>query len=424
MIEALLIVGCVVLGQPPNETDTDLAAEVSQLVRRLNADVISQREAAEQRLIELGPRILERLPEPSNSMPPEVRLRLNRVEQKLRRARFNALIEPRKVNLDQATMKLSEVLATFQEQTGNTIVDYREEFGQPADDVQVDVDFDNMTFWEALDDVMDQALLTVYSYGGEPGLAVVTSSSAVSRHELADYRGAFRFEPVDVRTQRVFREPDNNVLHLKVAVAWEPRLRPIVVRHALADVKVVDGRGNAIAVANANVQSEFSVNRQMHFQEFEIPLQSPSREVRKIGRVSGDVDFVITGPNESFRFDPLTDERNVEQRRAQATVILERVRKNQEIWEIRVVVRFDDSAGALESHYGWVYNNPAMLVDADGENLLPATIETTRRTEDEVGMAYLFDVPQGLAGMTFVYETPVSVMKHRVHYELRDLELP
>ncbi len=424
MIRMLLIAGCVVLGQPPSGSDAEVADEVTKLIRGLNADALSQREAAEQRLIELGPRIIELLPETNDRLSPEVQLRIDRISQVLRQARIASLTEPRNVTLGESAMKLTEVFAAIEEQTGNAIIDYREEFGQPSDDATVEVDFDNTTFWQALDNVLDQAALTVYSYGGEPGLTIVTSSSTVSRRTLADYQGAFRFEPVDILAQRNFGEPDHSVLRLKLAVAWEPRLRPIVVSHAIANVTVTDGQGNPIAVANENVQSEFSVNEQMHFQEFEIPLQSPSREVDKIGRVSGSVNFLIAGPNESFRFDPLTDERNVEQRRAQATVIMERVRKNQETWEIRVAVQFDDAAGALESHRGWIFNNPAMLIDAEGEIILPATIETTRRTEREVGMAYLFDVPQGLDGMTFVYETPVSILTHRVDYELRDLKLP
>lgn len=426
MIKTLLVLSCALLGQPPQGSSPDLVDEVAKLIRNLNADALSQREAAEQRLTELGPQILELLPEPNSPQPAETQIRLDRVTQELRRLQIDSLTQPTHVTLEKSTLGVAEVFAKIQEQTANQIIDHREEFGQPSDDIQVQVDFDRETFWKALDNVLDQAGLTIYSYGGESGLAIVASNSAISRESLADYQGAFRFEPVEIRAQRNFNETGDSSLRLKLAVAWEPRLNPIVMRHELADFEATDAQGDPIAVesGNSNAELEFSISKQMHFQEFEIPLQSPPREIEKIERISGGVDFLLTGALETFRFDPLTDELNIEQRRGQATVVLERVRKNRDTWEFRVLVQFVDGAGALQSHYGWIYNNPAMLVDADGEEILPATIETTRRTESEIGMAYMFDVPQGLEGMTFVYKTPVAVMTHHVDYELQDLTLP
>lgn len=424
MIKTLLVLSCLTMGQATPDADTVLSDEVARLVTKLNDVALSQREASEQRLLELGPAVLEFLPEAGDNLPAETQLRVERVSQKLRRQQIESLVTPSLVSISEPELSVTDAFAEIEKQTGNEIIDYRQEFNQPVNEFDVDVDFDQVTFWEALDDILDQAALSVYSYGGETGLTIVGSNSTLDRSSLADYRGAFRFEPVDIRAQRNLREPGESVVRLKLEVAWEPRLQPIVVRHALGDVKAVDGDGDPIAIADANSQQEFTVNKQMHFQEFEIPLQSPPRDVAEIGSISGNVEFLLTGPMESFRFDPLTDERNVEQRRGDATVIMERVRRNQDTWEIRVLVHFEESGEALESHYGWVYNNPAELVDADGETLLPATIESTRRTENEVGMAYLFDVPQGLEGMTFVYKTPVSMIKHRVDYELRDLKLP
>lgn len=426
MIKTLLVISCAILAQPPESSNSELANEVAKLIRNLNADALTQREAAEQRLLELGPKILELLPDPNAPQPAETEIRLDRVTQELRRQQIDSLTQATHVTLENATLGVKEVFRQIEEQTGNQVIDYREEFGQPSDDIQVQVDFDKETFWEALDDVLDQAGLTIYTYGGEPGLAIVASNSAISRESLADYQGAFRFEPVEVRAQRNFNETGTSNLRLKLAVGWEPRLSPIVMRHQLSTVRAIDGDGEPLVVEDGrgNAELEFSINKQMHVQEFEIPFKAPPRETKEIQSVSGGIDFLLTGPLESFHFDPLTDELNIEQTRGQATVVLERVRKNRDTWEFRVLVQYTDSAGALQSHYGWIYNNPAMLVDANGEEILPATIETTRRTESEIGMAYMFDVPQGLEGMTFVYKTPVAMMSHHVDYELQDLKLP
>jgi hypothetical protein len=106
------------------------------------------------------------------------------------------------------------------------------------------------------------------------------------------------------------------------------------------------------------------------------------------------------------------------------SVVVDQVRKNNEVWEVRMRVVFDKAAGALESHLGWIFNNEAYLENPAGEQVQYATLETTRQTENEVGVAYLFDVPEGLKGHTFVYKTPVAIVNMPVEYELKDLELP
>ena len=50
--------------------------------------------------------------------------------------------------------------------------------------------------------------------------------------------------------------------------------------------------------------------------------------------------------------------------------------------------------------------------------------ESTRRTEDEIGIAYLFDLDEAPTDYTFVYKTPVAILSTRFQYEFRDIELP
>jgi hypothetical protein len=41
-----------------------------------------------------------------------------------------------------------------------------------------------------------------------------------------------------------------------------------------------------------------------------------------------------------------------------------------------------------------------------------------------MGLAYAFQVPGSLAGYTFVYRTPVSIVSAGFDYELRGIALP
>ena len=64
------------------------------------------------------------------------------------------------------------------------------------------------------------------------------------------------------------------------------------------------------------------------------------------------------------------------------------------------------------------------LVGKDGETIDNAGFETTRQTRNEVGVAYLFDLPDGIEGLSWVYETPAAIVELPVEYEIKDIELP
>ncbi len=157
-------------------------------------------------------------------------------------------------------MPLSKILAALAEQSGNKIVDYREQFGQPASDPALKVHFDKTPFWQALDQVLDQANLTVYPFGDEPGLNIVGRGVGQTlRAQNAVYAGPFRFEPIRLDAQRDLRDPKASILRLTVEAAWEPRLKPISLVQRLADVEAVDDRSKPLKVESEEAEIEVPV---------------------------------------------------------------------------------------------------------------------------------------------------------------------
>jgi hypothetical protein len=101
------------------------------------------------------------------------------------------------------------------------------------------------------------------------------------------------------------------------------------------------------------------------------------------------------------------------------------VRKNNAIWEVHMRLALDEDNEALQSHRGWAFQNLSYLVDKNGEQIDNAGFETTRQTANEVGVAYLFDLPEGgIEGLSWVYETPAAIVELPVEYEIKDIELP
>lgn len=434
MVHALAIVAAILLAADTPASSSNLSDQVEQQVLRLNADALGDRADAEQQLIKLGPAALDLLPAVTDRTPPEVAQRLARVRQTLEQAQVDAAARPTMVTLIGEDLPLTDVIARISQQTGNKISDHREEFGEEATEPRLKLDLNKVPFWQALDGVLDDAGLSVYDSAGQRGVFLVNRPSGqIPRKEQVCYAGPFRIEATRFESQRELRQPRNQSLRLFMNVAWEPRLMPIAIRQPLDSIKATGSEDVAIDVEGNEGEPEATVSDESSAAELQVLLQLPPRKVEKIASLKGKLKVMVPGPMQTFRFDqlPIVDATKagakvakVEQRKAGVTVIVDQVRKNNEIWEVRLRVRFDKPGDALESHRSWIFRNELYLVGADKKRLTPGGYEQTRQTENEVGIAYLFELPKGPAGLTLVYNTPTTIFEIPIDYELRDLELP
>jgi hypothetical protein len=398
---------------------TDLKAEVSRLVRQLDDNERSQREAAEKALVELGVEALNLLPPITPRTPAEVKERLGRVRKTLETTSAESIAQPSLVTLA-GEMPLTEALQAMEQQTGNRVTGYERRSGK------VKVTFDKTPYWQALDEVLDQANLNINEFGGEASALVLTArpENQASRTATGVYSGVFRLEALRLESRRDLRNPAVNGMRLSLGVTWEPRVAPIGLRQQLSEITVVDDRGEAISVAGNQGALNASAELGMSAIEFGIPLPLASREAKRIASIKGRFTALVPGRVESFEFTDIGTARDVEQARAGVVVTFERLRQNVDLYELRMALRFDDAANALESHRGWVYQNEAYLTDKDGKKLENVGFQATRQETNEVGVAYLFDLPDGPEGCKFVYKTPALVLQLPVEYELKDIELP
>ncbi|MDA1051092.1 MAG: hypothetical protein O3C40_11525 [Planctomycetota bacterium] len=398
---------------------TDLKAEVVRLVRQLDDDERSQREAAEKALVELGPDALNLLPPITPRTPAEVKERLGRVRKSLETSSAESNAKPSMVTLE-GEMSLADALQAMQQQTGNRVTGYERRSGQ------VKVSFDKTPYWQALDEVLDQTGLNINEFGGEASALVLTArpENETSRTTTGVYSGVFRLEALRLEARRDLRNPAVNGMRLSLGVAWEPRVSPIALRQQVSEITVLDDRGETLSVTGNQAALNASAELGMSAVEFGIPLQLASREAKRIGSIKGRFTALVPGRVESFEFSDIADARDVEQERAGVVVTFERLRKNVDLYEARMALRFEDAANALESHRGWVYRNEAFLTDKDGKRLENVGLQATRQAANEVGVAYLFDLPDGPAGCKFVYKTPALILQLPVEYEMKDIELP
>jgi hypothetical protein len=421
---SILLISLSLLAQPGASAQTepqevDLPDRVAELVLQLDADSLAERNAAEKALIELGPEVLNLLPSIAPSTPAEVKERLGRIREALEKEAARVVIKPTRVTLE-GPLSVPNAFRALEEQTGNRVLGFERRTGS------VNTTLQDVVYWEALDELLDQADLDLNPFGGEPNAleVVARGEGKLPRHGAAAYHGVFRFEPLRLETRRELRNPTVNAMILSVEISWEPRITPIAFRQPLEQLEAFSEQGTELYFDERPVVLNASVAHGISAVELTIPLELPDRRVREVGRLKGTLTALIPGRVEAFEFEDLAEARGVSRRRAGATVRLEQFRKNLELYEARIAVRFDDAGDALASHRGWIYSNKAYIINPDGERVAHVGGNPTHQRRDEVGFAYIFDLPDGPEGCRFVYETPALILHVPVSYELTGIPLP
>ncbi|MFT5523660.1 MAG: hypothetical protein ACI9HK_001608 [Pirellulaceae bacterium] len=424
-----LVLLCGMLAGPvedPTSTKDDerLKRQVVILVGKLNNDSSAVRVEAEKALLKLGPAILDLLPPVTDNTPAEVKQRLDGVRKALESAAAESAGQAALVTL-QGEMKLSAALAAIKKQTGNEIVDYRQQFGQQIVDPTLKLELKDASFWEAIDDVLDRSGTNVYAYGGEGALAIVAvDEQAVPRVGRAHYSGLFRFEGLSVESIRNLRRRDGGSMNLTMEVAWEPRSKPIALELPFDKMVAVDENGNNVELTGQQQRFEVAVQADAVATELRLPFGLPSREIKKIASLKGELVALVPGRRVKFIFDDIKNAQAIEKENGGVTVVFERVRKNADLYELRMRLRFVKSANALDSHRDWIYRNKAVLVDSKGKEYQNAALDAARTADNEAALTFLFDVQEDLKGYKFVYESPALILSLPVPFEIKDIDLP
>lgn len=414
--------------------DQHLKTQITNLVAQLDSARADERDAAEKSLLELAgtttseiDHFLDLLPEDNDQMPLAVRDRLAAIRHAVEDRVAKTAMAATKVTLSANNMPLTEVFAAIEKQTSNRLVDNRQ--GDAPDDGalggHVTIELNDEPFWPAVDKLLDVAQLDVYSYGGESVLSIVSRNQEnAKRFDRAHYTGPFRIEIIEIQSQRGLRQPQRNSLKLQMEVAWEPRLRPIALSQPIQDVEATTDTGAQLPVSQPEAVLDVEVPDGTQAAEIILSLSLPARNANRIASLRGKLRALVPGRQVKFQFDGIAKASGKSQQRGGVRVTVDNVRQNNAIWEVHMRLALDESNQALESHRGWVLQNKSYLADADGEAIDNAGLETTRQTPNEVGVAYLFDLPNGLDGLSWVYETPAAIVEIPVEYEIRDIELP
>ncbi len=398
--------------------------QVERLSRQLESKSEAERNAAESELSKLGPEALGHLPAITSEMSEELRARLSRVRDRLEQTASQSLMVGSRVTLT-GPMPLSDALASLEKQTSNRLVDFRDEFDQPQLDPQLKLSLKDVPYWRALDVIMDQAGLQLYAYTNESNtLGYVARPDGWTPAARAAAIELFRLEVVRLQAFRDFKDAQNEGLVIGVEVTWEPKVAPLSVHQLPDDLVVTDDHDEQLTVDSTRGILAAEVQEGISTIELEFPLSLPQRQSQVISTLRGKLNVVVPGRKVDLEFDNLMNVKESVKQAGRLNVVLLRPRKNHGLYELRLLLRFENVTQELRSQHGWVFGNEAHLVDADGKVIEYAGLEAFRESLDEIGISYKFDIPDTLEGYRLVYRTPSSVINVPVEYEISDIKLP
>lgn len=394
-------------------------SDVLQWVDELDAASLAMRKAAERSLIEAGPAALEYLPESKSGVSIEAAERLTRVRKALMALRTESETRTTAVVVDLSGVStLGEALEAISRDSG---IEFEYEGSQTIPVTPVNTP---LSFWHALDLVLDQAKLDINFYGGDESTLMLTGRepNRPLRVDAAAYAGVYRIEPTSVTSRRVLNNPDLSALNIAVEISWEPRLTPIGLTLPVDQLSGTLDDGAKLRPQESGDTIDVATNSDLAFSEFFLPMQLPAGQPEKIESLSGIIRALLPGKRQTFELElaPPASSQKIDA----MTVEIEAVRENGPLHEVRVGVSLEDADRSLESHRHWIFENDVYIKRKDGSRADHLGFEVYRQTESGVGVGYLFDLGEAVNQSTLVYESPTAVVPSEVPFVIQDIPLP
>ena len=396
-----------------------LEEDVLDWVEQLGASTLQQRKSAENQLIATGPKVLKFLPPSDDGLSAEVIDRIKRVREQLIEHRT---LQEAKDDIIQVRLSdvanLGEALEAISRDSGI-------EFEHTADlTLPIRAVRAPLSFWHAVDLVLDEANLDINFYGGDQGtlLLIPRAPNRPSRVDSAAYTGVYRLEPTMVSSRKSLNQPELSALNINIEIAWEPRLTPIGLTIPIKQLAGQLDDDARLQPQGSGHHIEIATNADLAFSEFFLPMQLPAGQPSKINSLSGAVRAMLPGKQKDFEM-PL-QEAGTPKKIDSMTVNVEEIRKNGPLHELRVSIQLEDADRSLESHRHWIFENNVYVRRADGSRADHLGYEVYRQSKSGVGIGYLFDLGDAVSSSTLMYRSPTVVMRNEVSFVIQDIELP
>jgi len=420
--KALSLILLLAVPAQAQTTDAALRDRVNQLVERLDTPKLEARQAAEEGLIKLGPRVLPLL-EAVKGGSPERKERLEHIRSKLHEAMEATNLGASKVTLKGEGIRLTEVLQKLQTQTGNLITDLREQEGVEVTNPALDLDLDGKPFFEALDTICKLAELTPNFYTGDGSIGLMAGKPP--EKALVQYSGPFRIAFKQIASARDLQAGTASA-NLQFEVAWEPRLRPMLLALKADELEIADDQGKKIEPQVMEESTNVVLRPENPAAEMNINLNAPERTAKQFKTVKIKADVSVPAALKTFRFKTIDVKKEIVQKQGDVSVTLEGTEVDEQVWKVNVAIAYPGGGEAFESYRQGLFNNRLWLQKPDGSRFEHnGGFSNTASDDGKLGFEYLFvDAPGKPGEYGLVYETPSKVQTIPLEFTFKDVPLP
>jgi hypothetical protein len=302
------------------------------------------------------------------------------------------------------------------------VTDLREQEGAEVTNPALDLDIVDKPFFEALDVIAEKAEVTPNFYTGDGTIGLMAGKPPVRKYVL--YNGPFRIAFKRLEAARDLQAGSSGA-NAQFEVAWEPRLRPMLLALKADELKVVDDRGKEIELEVMMESTDVVLRPDNPAAELNVNLSAPEREAKRLATMTIKADVTIPGGMKTFRFPSLVKE-NVAVKQGDIKVTLESTDVEEQTWKVNVEVAYPGEGPAFESYRQGLFNNRLWLQKADGSRFEHnGGFSNTGSDQGKLGFEYLFvDAPGKPSDYGLVYETPSKVLTIPLEVTFKDVPLP
>jgi hypothetical protein len=416
--------------------DAALRDRVAQLVGKLQVADMADRDAAEKALGLLGPSALRLLPaELPAKADADAVTRLARVRGVMEESAEKGLLEASRVTIKGESIRMSDALRELQRQTGNTLTDLREQFGGETTNPAMDLDIDNKTFFEALLEIARKGEFGLTFSTGDGSIGLIPAGGMYGRQvEAADRTkaaeplvklvGPFRVELKQLSLARdlATNQSRGNALF---EVAWEPRLRPMLLALKAEDIEIFDDLDQKVLPEVADESTSTVLRPENPAADVYLNMSAPDRKAQLFKTLKVKSTVTLPAGLKQFRFARL-DQSDVALQQGDVKVTLQSTNVDDSVWSVQVLLEMPEGGPAFESYQQGLFNNRIWLQKADGSRFEHnGGFNTTSVSQGKIGFEYLFvDAPGKLADYQLVYETPSRVLTLPLEFTFENVPLP
>src|SRR5262249_49690536 len=154
-----------------------------------------------------------------------------------------------------------------------------EQLGAEATNPAFDLDLKKVPFLEALDKIARAAEVSINAFSGDGSIGI--TAGALPKAPLIQYVGPFRVAFKLLTELRDFQAGTSSA-NAQIEVAWEPRLRPMLLTLKMDGLEIKDERGKAIKPQTMMESNEVVLRPENPAAELNLNFEAPDRSATKL----------------------------------------------------------------------------------------------------------------------------------------------